>query len=818
MWLKSRERTADAWRVQSSYIEAFAAGEESETFAEADLELIGDHLHSLGGESWSERPRIYAILWMMDRLHLMDDFVTAGVSDLWFPFSERALPPILMLHPDVASAFLKLQSRVQPDVVEFEQSLELGAQHFSSCDDLPFDIQARLGEGSFGEVHVIRSRRTSNLYALKRMRRGQTYAQDREVLGEFEREIAVLKKVAHRHAVKLVCSLTDLSSVGLVMSPVADENLATFLTAPRTTQRDVRLQKFYGCIATALGYLHDEQIRHKDIKPQNILIHGHNILLADFGLARDSSVSVLDATTEGRPNGLTRQYAAPEVLSWDHRSYSADIWSLGCVFLEMTTVWRGHALSELREFMMTHASESTLYSMNPNGFYEWISLVRGEATPQSPFDWVMDMLQMRRSDRPSIHSLIARITEEGTNSDYCGTCCVSNSVEEGARTMESVVEAREDPPAHHASRNADTESHTPDTLTPEASVQNDTDDYARLTKELDEASIHDLLYDMGSESSGGIRRGTASEVVASTRKSKRQIPPLSLAARGPLSTVEATRGVLSTTNLTESSPNPLNDGAQPIEPRTRPGDVEEPLTHENPSHSVEQEAGATEGYHAGLNQDKAAHTLPRPALGPKSSDAIRRLMDGVSAKDYAEAALALSGQGNMDGSWAGAKKGLPPLPPLHWAAEEGHESIVEEVLERGANINARAGRFNCTALHFALVNRQIAVAELLLKRGASTEVAAADDRRPLHYVCVDGFKAGTRLLLEAGADAEACAGHEKRPLHLAVENGNGAIVRVLLQHGVDIHAEDEKGQTAMWYATVHEHDEIEEMLLQANEG
>jgi serine/threonine protein kinase len=60
-----------------------------------------------------------------------------------------------------------------------------------------------------------------------------------------------------------------LRYVGIVMSPVADWNLADFLDREHISSDDRSfLRTFYGCLAVALRYLHENRIRHKDIKPQ----------------------------------------------------------------------------------------------------------------------------------------------------------------------------------------------------------------------------------------------------------------------------------------------------------------------------------------------------------------------------------------------------------------------------------------------------------------------------------------------------------------------------------------------------------------------
>ena len=84
-----------------------------------------------------------------------------------------------------------------------------------------------------------------------------------------------------------------------------------------------------------IAYCHAHRVLHRDLKPQNLLVDncGH-IKLADFGLARAFSLPVRTYTHEV----VTLWYRAPEILL-GAKSYSAavDVWSLGCIFVEMVS-------------------------------------------------------------------------------------------------------------------------------------------------------------------------------------------------------------------------------------------------------------------------------------------------------------------------------------------------------------------------------------------------------------------------------------------------------------------------------------------------
>jgi serine/threonine protein kinase len=75
------------------------------------------------------------------------------------------------------------------------------------------------------------------------------------------------------------------------LKPVATESLEYYLENPRshnhsdTAPPEILLPKIMGCLANGLRYIHDSEVRHKDIKPSNIVLDGTRVLYTDFGIA-----------------------------------------------------------------------------------------------------------------------------------------------------------------------------------------------------------------------------------------------------------------------------------------------------------------------------------------------------------------------------------------------------------------------------------------------------------------------------------------------------------------------------------------------------
>lgn len=230
---------------------------------------------------------------------------------------------------------------------------------YPSEDPLPLEFEETLGTGASGDVEKIVCHNISLAVKTKTVRLGQ--------LREWK-EIDVLKKLSYRHIIKFVGTFNHKQVMGLVLWPVAVCDLATFFrdldifknnetlrsfskTFPepihhfrelnikvescalaKPLAREWLYQKF-GCLASAVYYIHRNGIRHKDLKPSNILLTPSGIRLTDFGTSTDFSDRPSSESNNGERG--TQIYFAPEVAAHQISGRPADIFMLGCVFLEM---------------------------------------------------------------------------------------------------------------------------------------------------------------------------------------------------------------------------------------------------------------------------------------------------------------------------------------------------------------------------------------------------------------------------------------------------------------------------------------------------
>jgi len=375
--------------------------------------------------SWSKVPRTYIILRTINCLHILGDLLAIGFSDHWFPVTLQNLPQLKSLTPAMGSAIVKNQDLILTKSVDLEKGETGRHRHFAKGELLPFEIVDNLGSGGSGRVDKVRSMISYNEYAIKRIPRRNIFGRDpAPAVRAFISEVEILKRLKHQHIVEFVGSYTDPKYFTIVMSPVAEMDLAKYLSMAGPQDYST-LRTYFGCLTAALKYLHDNFIRHKDIKPQNILVDHGDVLLTDFGLSRDSSG--VGSTTSGLTS-MTPRYCAPEVAAYDSRNESSDIWSLGCVFLEMFVVLKGYSVDWMKDYFDNHGSRNRCVHLNLYAETEMISELEktGSVSDNRVIEWVQKMLQVDRNARPTAAMLIASIAgrdKHGEVSAFCGTCC-----------------------------------------------------------------------------------------------------------------------------------------------------------------------------------------------------------------------------------------------------------------------------------------------------------------------------------------------------------------------------------------------------------
>jgi serine/threonine protein kinase len=204
----------------------------------------------------------------------------------------------------------------------------------------PYEILEPLGHGGMGAVYRARQEPFGRVVALKLLRTAG--AADADSQRRFAREIELAAGFSHPHLVKVLDGGQIDGTAYIAMEVVEGGTLATVMTA-HPVLRWTHAAALVSRLADALGYLHDHDILHRDVKPTNALLSRDGWLkLVDFGLARPNEATVM--TADGALVG-TLQFMAPEVASGERAGKSADLWSAGCILYRMLT-GRSHVVAD----------------------------------------------------------------------------------------------------------------------------------------------------------------------------------------------------------------------------------------------------------------------------------------------------------------------------------------------------------------------------------------------------------------------------------------------------------------------------------------
>ena len=144
-------------------------------------------------------------------------------------------------------------------------------------------------------------------------------------------EISILKNIDHINVIHLHDIIHDKNRIYAVLE-YADTDLFNFIHSIDGKINVKMIKKLIFQILKGVEELHENNVLHRDIKTQNILIKDYRVVkLADFGLARE----------EGVPSNYTDEvatlwYRPLDVLMGNTKySKSIDIWSVGCVMAEL---------------------------------------------------------------------------------------------------------------------------------------------------------------------------------------------------------------------------------------------------------------------------------------------------------------------------------------------------------------------------------------------------------------------------------------------------------------------------------------------------
>jgi serine/threonine protein kinase len=337
-------------------------------------------------------------------------------------------------------------------------------------------VEKLLGSGSAGFVYKVKCQRIS--MARKTIYRRTPITREKAI-----REVEHMVRLKHSHIIRLIGTYVWTREFCILMYPAANGNLEMFLECLGKTSSEKIISDehspddhlfdmtqrgamafsctgFFSCLSSAIRYIHGSKTKHMDIKPRNILVQSRwhyrggrpeyhsKVYISDFDISR--SYKTLDAANTDGTTGCTQKYASPEVNQGLARGLPADIFSLGCVFLEIFAALDSFKVErsldlhsrispglqesrdtdqtscklqeELKDLLIPNQGLKPSYQGNLASFQELLKarIPNYEETSipsRSTLQMILMMIQFEPADRPTAERLVQEFGEKA--------CCIA---------------------------------------------------------------------------------------------------------------------------------------------------------------------------------------------------------------------------------------------------------------------------------------------------------------------------------------------------------------------------------------------------------
>ncbi|PTB69327.1 kinase-like protein [Trichoderma citrinoviride] len=332
--------------------------------------------------------------------------------------------PAALLTPATTSKRFQQQEPKISDLLHGASKL-VSPRHvhsYESIAETPYYVLDPAGEaysGSYGTVQKVVHKHTGEHLAMKTFHSVFSNKQRKKIL----REIGILEVCDHQNIVRFIQAFStedDDQAIRLVMSPWAPYTLLRFLHSsdvkrknrcpwfqPDSAPSSCHIYRIMYELADAVGWLHGHGIKHKDIKPENILLHQE---ASEFPTALVTDVGVSKIYKPGGSTNFIKStyvYLAPEQHAMKESSLRSDVWQLGCCFAEVLAVAKSGFSGYVKLYESYNREEEdcacSIALEYPSFSAAFGALcMRGSAAQKKAYAVTVGMLELEPQDRPTI--------------------------------------------------------------------------------------------------------------------------------------------------------------------------------------------------------------------------------------------------------------------------------------------------------------------------------------------------------------------------------------------------------------------------------
>ena len=216
-----------------------------------------------------------------------------------------------------------------------------------------FEILRKLGEGAFGKVFKVRSKKNNKVYAMKQLNITELKEENEKAYQLTVNETSFLEGLSHQHIIKYYKNFTEKDYLYIIIEYVANGDVAGYIEAHKIFKKHISEEDLWNIFLQsmdALSYVHSMGVIHRDIKPANLLMDNNMVVkLGDFGVSalknKDENNQYLNGKycpfknkekmKYGGTYVGTKNYMAKEIMDENDYDQKVDVYSMGVSFFEM---------------------------------------------------------------------------------------------------------------------------------------------------------------------------------------------------------------------------------------------------------------------------------------------------------------------------------------------------------------------------------------------------------------------------------------------------------------------------------------------------